>query len=215
MSVLRGFGQGARCAAVVFAVVLSARVPVRAAAPPPPSIADAEYGWSKATGRATITGRLAVRTPDGRTMAKNGADVLLLPYSTRTRLYLARTAQQLAARTVQDGVTTPELDPDLAPYARRMRSAGDGSFRFANVPQGTWVVRGRLSVAFPRIVFVGVPAAVDVNGQALAGTEMRRALVFDYTFAWFDSDPVTVRDDQTRDVALHVVARIDRTDPHR
>jgi hypothetical protein len=171
--------------------------------------------WSKNSGHGVIEGKLAVRTTSGGLATKRGADVVLLPYSTQTRIYLQHVAAALNARRPADGVDDPPLDPTLAPFARRQRARDDGSFRFTNLPQGTWIVHGRLSVGFPRIVYVTAPSSVTVDGQTISGNEERRAYVYDYTFAWLDSQPITVRGNDTREAAFQLVARINRTDPHR
>ena len=150
------------------------------------------------SGTGVIEGRLVVQLPDGALAARDRSPVLALPDTSYTSAWLQESADAIAHPTGGNGGTGETSEPTLPDvldrYARATHSDASGYFHFRNLPAGRYLLRGRLTVAFPRVV--------EKNDD--------RRTVYDYSFVWMQSDPVTVRGDVAPDVVFHIVARRDK-----
>jgi hypothetical protein len=133
-----------------------------------------------------------VQLEGGALATRAHSPIVALPATAYTQAFMRQSAIALAhPRDDQQAQVELPLPQQLAPFARESQTDENGYFRLRKLPAGTYVVRGRLSVAFPRTV----------------GAEDERKIVYDYSFVWLESDPVTVRARSTSNVTFHIAAR--------
>ncbi len=175
------------------------------------------YHHYRFPGPGLIAGSLAVQLQNNSVQTKAGAPVVALPDSPLTRAWLASSAKDIAAREPgPNEFDDPPIPDALQPFARGARAAEDGTFTFHRMPVGTFLLRGRLSIAFPRTIEVPVASsALGPQGQTIYGESATALQVFDYSYVWLDSNPVIVTATQTSNVTFQIVARRNKFDPHR
>ncbi len=146
-------------------------------------------------GSGTIEGRLVVQLPDGALATRTNSPVLALPDTAYTKAWLSESARTIGSASPSPRANDdPPLPAVLDKYARGTHTDGDGYFHFRNLPDGRYVIRGRLTIAFPRTV----------------GSEEERQTVYDYSYVWLVSDAIAVRGSMAPDVVFHIVARRNR-----
>ncbi|MBD5657559.1 MAG: hypothetical protein IAI50_20615 [Candidatus Eremiobacteraeota bacterium] len=204
--------RGIRAIAVA-AIVLGPLTAFAQASPAPPFDPSA-FGQYLIRGHEVAVGRLAVALSSGTLATKRGATILALPDSEYTRWWLTTSAAEIRDRAETDSFDDVELPARLRRFARYTSTDADGNFELDKLPRGRYILRGRLSVAFPRAV---VPQAT-ANPYAAYGYDsapVRNLVVFDYSIVWLDSQSIRVGSGPPPDIAFHLVARRDRLDPHR
>ncbi len=198
----------------VATLVVVCPLPALAQSVPAPAFDPSAFGQYLVRGHEVAVGRLAVSLPNGTLATKRGATVLVLPDSDYTRWWLTSSAAEIRDRAQADAFEDVELPARLRRFARYTSTDADGNFEFDHLPRGRYILRGRLSIAFPRAVV----AQATPNPYAAYGYDsaaVRNPVVFDYSIVWLDSQSIRVGSGVPPDIAFHLVARRDRLDSHR
>jgi hypothetical protein len=202
-------------------LAVSCTLPVAAPpAPPAPLVPfdPAEVAWAKGSETATIEGQAFLKTRGGDVKYGAGNDVLLFPYSAQSFDFYRRAVA---------GEDPPRLDPALSALSRAMKAGGDGSFRFDNLPAGSYLLLTSVTWEAP----VGYQGAMRTQGGALGAPataengKTTRIIItrradryrFRYPFVptWDDVNIGELRDRRlcratTRAKDLHPITPIDR-----
>lgn len=172
----------------------------------------AAQGRAWAAARAyEIDGFLSVAVPGGDLRSKAGVVVSAFPDGPAVRAWLAASAREIAGRARGPGeFDDPAPPPELAALRRTAVTDAFGAFAVTGVAPGTWLLRGRLRIAFPRTVGVVREVPVRVAGGATEQeADVRYEALTDVSYVWLDSAPVRVGPAPFARAAFRVVARRD------
>lgn len=94
----------------------------------------ADFAWSAQPGTAAIDGSASLSGPDGTRQTCAGLEVVLSPKTAYTDALIAR------SRSRADIWQEVRWHADYDRFRRKTVCAGNGSFSFESLPEGTWYV---------------------------------------------------------------------------
>lgn len=205
---------------IAFAVL--AVMPALVAQGPPssaglaPAFDTLQYVRFSKRGTGRIDGAFIIKLgTDSVAKPQAGVAVTCLPDLPYTEWSLAQTANAInqSSDTSQSGTPSAD-DPQLAPYARTTKTDSTGSFHFYRLPYGRYIIRASLVTTFSRLAHNEIQEQIsqDYNEPGALGTGFT---VYDYTHAYFDSQPVYVGAKPPLPPIFHLVARHNTFDPRR
>jgi hypothetical protein len=181
---------------------------------PAPAFDSAQYVRYSKNGKSRIDGTFVLRVGSGDPKPQSGATVECYPDLPYTEWALAQTANAInkSSDTTTAGAPSAE-DPRLEPYARTTKTDSNGNFHFYRLPYGRYVMRASLITAFPRVVHNQVQGGAVYSGPNVVGGPGQT--VYDYSRAYFDSNPVYAGPRPPFPPVFHLVARHNTFDPRR
>jgi hypothetical protein len=161
------------------------------------------------SGPYEIQSTFAISLPGDETRSKAGIVVAAYPDRPYTRAWLRSSAQEIAERAHgPHEFDDPAPPAPLARYRHVATTDADGAFVIRGLTAGSYVIRGRLSVAFPRQVSVlHAVREGDANGIPIDSQQVEDETLVDYSYIWLEATSIGVGKHFEPEVYLHVVAR--------
>ncbi len=204
-----------RRAPLLVALAVLAMVPIPGAAQEPtpqetlPPFDAHEFANYARSGPYEIESTFAISLPGDQTRSRAGIVVAAYPDLPYTRAWLRTSAQEIADRA--HGPHEFDDPPPPAPLVRYRHVAttdADGAFVIRGLTAGSYVIRGRLSVAFPRVVSVlHTVQEGSANGVPMNSQQVDDETLVDYSYIWLEATSIGVGKHFEPQVYLHVAAR--------